>query len=467
MTCPQCATELPPNLLLCPSCRALVHGAELKTLATQAEAETAAGRFTEALTHWRRALELLPPSSAQHKAITDKVNAIVLHLDRTGGVPTPPKTRFGGKGWGVGIVALIISLASKGKALLFGLTKASTFFSMLLSIGVYWNVFGWKLAVGLIVSIYIHEIGHIYLLHRYGIKATAPMFIPGLGAMIRQKQYPASPYEDARVGLAGPVWGLAAAGASYVIHLATKMEIFAAIAQWGALINLFNLLPVWQLDGSHAFRALSKMERLAIVALCALMAWVTAQGFLWLIALVGGFRAFQKDAPQKGEMRILGEFAFLIVTLSLFTTIPVKLKEAEPALAFETNLQRLGQLADEGARFFIMGPHFSVVTRAGGNGFSDANWLGDGNALELKFDRAKAQGLAGLQVAVQGLIAVDVGAIGGSEVAHVHSAVRAKHHLAVKAGNRRVSDAEIVGRVAAQAIQAGHQLERQRLADPA
>jgi Zn-dependent protease len=303
MTCPQCATELPPNLLVCPSCRALVHSAELKTLAAQAEAETAAGRLTEALTHWRRALELLPPNSAQHTAITQKVNQIVLHLDKTGGAPAPAKKGFGNKGWALGIVALLISVLSKGKALLFGLTKASTFFSMLLSIGVYWNVFGWKLAVGLIISIYIHEIGHVYLLHRYGIKATAPMFIPGLGALIRQKQYPASPYEDARVGLAGPIWGLAAAGACYVIHLATGYQIYAAIAQWGALINLFNLLPVWQLDGSHAFRALSKTERIAIAALCALMAWVTAQGFLWLIALVGGFRAFQKDAPQKGELR--------------------------------------------------------------------------------------------------------------------------------------------------------------------
>jgi Zn-dependent protease len=332
MTCPQCATELPPNLLVCPSCRALVHGAELKTLAAEAEAETAAGRHTEALTHWRRALELLPRNSAQHTAITEKINQIVLHLDKTGGTPAP-KSTLGNKGWGVGVIALVVSVLSKGKALLFGLTKASTLFSMLLSIGVYWNIFGWKLAVGLIVSIYIHEIGHVYLLHRYGIKATAPMFIPGLGALIRQKQYPASPYEDARVGLAGPIWGLGAAGVFYVIHLATGYQIYAAIAQWGALINLFNLVPVWQLDGSHAFRALSKMERLSIATLCCLMAWITEQGFLWLIAMIGGFRAFQKDAPQKGEVRILGEFAFLIVTLSLFTKIPVELERTEPAVA--------------------------------------------------------------------------------------------------------------------------------------
>src|SRR5687767_8409088 len=157
MTCPQCATQIPENTLVCPSCRGLVHGAELKTLAASAEAESAAGRYSEALVHWRRALELLPRNSAQHGVITAKVNDLVLHLDKTGGAPHPPKSKWASKGWALGILALAISVLSKGKALLFGLTKASTVFSMLLSIGVYWNVWGWKLALGIIISIYIHE----------------------------------------------------------------------------------------------------------------------------------------------------------------------------------------------------------------------------------------------------------------------------------------------------------------------
>src|SRR2546430_4861243 len=86
---------------------------------------------------------------------------------------------------------------------------------MLLSAGVYWTIWGWKFALGVVLSIYVHEMGHVQALQRYGIKATAPMFIPGVGAVVRLKQYPADRREDARVGLAGPLWGRpAAAGGS-------------------------------------------------------------------------------------------------------------------------------------------------------------------------------------------------------------------------------------------------------------
>src|SRR4051812_49063122 len=344
MTCPQCGAEIPANVLACPVCRGLVHAAELKTLAVAAEAAAGAGNYSGALVHWRRALELLPRSSAQFLAINAKVNDLVQRLDSPTAAEIPQKPKWANRGGFLGVIGLLIwkfkfmliFVLTKGQLLLLGLTKGSTFFSMLLSLGVYWNYFGWKLALGLIISIYIHEMGHVYQLTRYGIKATAPMFIPGLGAVIRQKQYPASPHEDARVGLAGPIWGLFAAGASYVIHLATGYEIFAAIAQWGAIINLFNLVPVWQLDGSHAFRALSKLERAGMAGIAAAMGLISGQGWLFIIAIVAGFRALGKDAPAKRNLPIFAEFAFLVVTLSLLTKIPVdpdRHRAVQPQLA--------------------------------------------------------------------------------------------------------------------------------------
>src|SRR5262249_44637075 len=156
-------------------------------------------------------------------------------------------------------------LVTKGKLLLVGLTQASTFFSMLLSLGLYWTQWGWKFAVGLVISIYIHEMGHVEALRRYGIRATAPMFIPMLGAVGRMKQYPAEPREDARVGLAGPLWGTAAALSALLVSLVTRWTAFAAIARAGAWINLFNLLPVWQLDGGRGFRAMSRGQRWLVV----------------------------------------------------------------------------------------------------------------------------------------------------------------------------------------------------------
>jgi Zn-dependent protease len=346
MTCPQCGAEIPPNVLACPSCRGLIHAAELKTLAANAESATAAGNYSEALVHWRRALELLPRESAQFLAINAKVNDLVQRLDNPAATEPTNKPKWAARGGMIGAAAFF--LLTKGKLLLLGLTKGSTFFSMLLSLGVYWTYFGWKLALGLVVSIYIHEMGHVYQLTRYGIKATAPMFIPGLGAVIRQKQYPASAHEDARVGLAGPIWGLFAAGAAYVIHLATGYEIYAAIAQWGAIINLFNLLPVWQLDGSHGFRALSKLERAGIAAISGAMGMISGQRWLLIITVVAAFRAFGKDAPPKRNLPIFTEFAFLIVTLSLLTTIPVRMERhrtAAPQLAISAETRTFAEPA--------------------------------------------------------------------------------------------------------------------------
>src|SRR5687768_7617992 len=81
MTCAQCGAEFAPNLLACPTCHALVHARELKTLAAEAEAETSAGAFSEALAKWRRALELLPAHSSQHALIRQKIDQLVRQLD--------------------------------------------------------------------------------------------------------------------------------------------------------------------------------------------------------------------------------------------------------------------------------------------------------------------------------------------------------------------------------------------------
>ena len=106
---------------------------------------------------------------------------------------------------------LAFMVLSKGKLLLLGLTKASTFLSMFATVGVYWTAFGFRFALGFVLSIYIHEMGHVAALARYGIAASAPLFIPGVGAFIRLKQEFTDPRQDARVALAGPIWGLGAA----------------------------------------------------------------------------------------------------------------------------------------------------------------------------------------------------------------------------------------------------------------
>ena len=190
--------------------------------------------------------------------------------------PAPPPERNPRKKWGVlGTIGafllkfktLVLLALTKAKLVLLGLTKLNTLLSMLASIGVYWLLYGWKFGLGFVLSIYVHEMGHVTALARYGIPASAPMFIPGFGAFVRLKAYPASAGEDARVGLAGPLWGLGAAVACMGIGQATGSGLFTALARVGAWINMFNLIPIWQLDGGRGFRALTRQHRMLIAAL--------------------------------------------------------------------------------------------------------------------------------------------------------------------------------------------------------
>jgi len=328
--CAQCGTQIAPALLACPSCQRLVHSDDLKRLAAEAEHANQRSDVSAALAAWRQALELLPPNSTQHQVVAARIAALSRSLD---GGPAAVKH---GSGWGKGAAgvgalgALLFKLKfalmfvlTKAKLLLLGLTKAGTFFSMLLSASLYWTIWGWKFALGVVLSIYIHEMGHVQALQRYGIKATAPMFIPGIGAVIRLKQYPADAREDARVGLAGPLWGLGAALAAYAVYRATGIGAWGAIAHFGAWVNLFNLVPVWQLDGARGFRALTRQQRWIAVAVIALMWLVTSEGLLVLLGIAAAAAAGFGRAAEEPDHTALLQYAFLVGVLSLMTRLAV------------------------------------------------------------------------------------------------------------------------------------------------
>ena len=151
------------------------------------------------------------------------------------------------------------------------------------------------------------------------------LFVPGLGAFIRLKQELTDPKQDARVGLAGPIWGLGAALACLAAFALTRQPIWAALAQFGAFINLFNLLPIWQLDGGRAFRSLTRSQRwLAIVAIAA--AWiVTDHGLLFLLLLAGVGRTVIDKPSDKPDAGVLGQYALLVWILSALSQLPVSL----------------------------------------------------------------------------------------------------------------------------------------------
>ena len=124
------------------------------------------------------------------------------------------------------------------------------------------------------------------MIRRYGFPATAPMFIPGLGAFIQLRGLRLPPIPDARIGLAGPMYGLGAALAALGAWYVSGVKVWGVIAHFGAWINLFNLIPVWQLDGSRGLHVLARWERWALVGVVALALLLTEQRMLILVGAV-------------------------------------------------------------------------------------------------------------------------------------------------------------------------------------
>lgn len=331
--CPACRSQIAVGLLTCPSCNRLTHADRLQRLAGEAEAAERAGELTTSVATWREAIELLPPASRQHGIVAAKIEALTRRLETqppgrsVAGAASAGAKQKANAGKRTGIIAAVVAavllltkfkfvlffILAKAKFLLLGLSKFGTLWSMLLSMGVYWAAWGWKFALGLVVSLYVHEMGHVAALHRLGFKASAPMFVPGLGAYVRLHQNPANPHEDARIGLAGPWWGMGAALVSFAGWQLSGNPFWAAMAETGAWLNLFNLLPIWQLDGGRGFNALSRLEMWICVAVCAVMFAWSRDGLTGLVAVVAVFRAFTTPAGREGDRRATVEYCTLVI----------------------------------------------------------------------------------------------------------------------------------------------------------
>ena len=314
VACSVCSHVVSDLLTICPSCRGLVHRARLQSIAADADQAAANGDFAREARLWRDALPLLPLGSTQHDAVAARLDNAVAKIKQT-----PASGRRTGVIASAG--AAIIALLSKGKLLLAGFAKLSTIISMFAFLGVYWKTWGFSFAAAIVLTIYIHEIGHVAALKSRGLAATAPMFIPGLGAFVGMKDAPSTPGEDARIGLAGPWWGLGAIVAASGVFAATHAPFWLAVAQTTAIINLFNLTPVWQLDGSRGFAALTREQRWIAVAIIGIAWAMSRQGVLILVGLVAIWRAFEKQAPPRHDWGALAQYTLLLAALSAFATL--------------------------------------------------------------------------------------------------------------------------------------------------
>ncbi len=214
----------------------------------------------------------------------------------------PPKPPLRKRALG-GALAAVIAFLAKFKFLLLLLPKLKLLTSagtMLVSLAAYSFVFGWAFAAGFVALLFVHEMGHVIALRREGITASAPMFIPFLGAVISARSLGENALAEARVGLAGPILGSIGSAACILVYHATGNDIWRALAFTGFFLNLFNLLPVVPLDGGRAMAAMAPWMWFVGFAGMIVLAFVFPNPIILLILLFGGLETYRRWKLRKG-----------------------------------------------------------------------------------------------------------------------------------------------------------------------
>ncbi len=295
---------------MCDHCHALVHSEGLERLSAEAKELEARGDLRQAREKWLSALPLLPPTSTQADWIKHHAEALTADGD------LPPAAEPSDQQWlqQHELVSPIATQAGRNQSPV----KLTSILSFLAFVAIYSFGAGLKFGIGFAVLILIHEMGHFVDIKRRGLPADMPVFLPGLGAYVRWQAMGVSIETRAAISLAGPLAGFFASVACAVIWYQTGNPLWASLARIGAILNLLNLIPVWVLDGGQAVLALSKTERLVLMAACGVLGLALGQWFFLLVGLGAGYKAiFAADFPAHPSRATTTYFVAVLIALGV------------------------------------------------------------------------------------------------------------------------------------------------------
>ncbi|KON68788.1 hypothetical protein AKG34_08270 [Peribacillus butanolivorans] len=192
------------------------------------------------------------------------------------------------KGWlSLGAIGLFFLGKMKWLFALLKIAKVGSLISIFVSLGAYALVYGWKFAVALVYLIYIHEMGHLLAAKRKGIKTSNAIFIPFVGALIALKEEPKNANQEAYLAFGGPLLGTLAFLPAIPLFMMTENPFWLLVITLGAMINLFNLMPVHPLDGGRIVGVIStKLWVLGIIGMVVYL-FLHPNPFLILFLLLG------------------------------------------------------------------------------------------------------------------------------------------------------------------------------------
>lgn len=221
----------------------------------------------------------------------------------------------------IGLLSTIgLFLLSKFKFLLvvFKILKLHTFLSMFISLGTYALIYGWKFAVALVYLLFVHEMGHAYAAKRIKLPVSPAVFIPFMGAFIGLKEMPKSAKDEGFLAYMGPLFGLLSFLPAIPLYLFTHEPFWALLIILGAVINLFNLIPITPLDGGRIAAGIStKLWGLGIILLLTYSVMhISFMGFL--IVIIGSmewYKLYKKKKSLNSDKREVQQLVLLVVQL--------------------------------------------------------------------------------------------------------------------------------------------------------
>jgi Zn-dependent protease len=230
-------------------------------------------------------------------------------------------------------------LVLKFGGLLLKLKVLTTGASMLVSVAAYAWLWGLPFAIGFVLLIFVHELGHVIELRRQGVPASAPLFIPFLGAVVGMKQLPDDAWKEARVALAGPILGSIGAAACWIAAEITGSEMLLGLAFVGFLLNLFNLIPIVPLDGGRAAGALHPAIWFVGLLLMIGLVVVNPNPLLLIIVILGGLDLWKRwrergDAGDYYKLSVGHRVTVAVVYLGLVLVLGVAMTETHVERTF-------------------------------------------------------------------------------------------------------------------------------------
>ncbi|MFC5701194.1 site-2 protease family protein [Cohnella faecalis] len=216
----------------------------------------------------------------------------------------------------LGIGAALLVALSKLKTGAFLLLKlGKPIWMMAISVGAYAILYPWEFAIGLVLLLFVHELGHVWAAKRVGLPVSAPIFIPFLGAAIIMKRHPKDAKTEAYMALGGPLLGTVGAFACYAVGWWTDYHLWYALAYVGFLLNLINLMPMRPLDGGRIVGAVSRWLWAVGVAGGPFLIWYTKSPLfflLWAWFVWEMYNRFFRQKRKKPKFLADGQYVAIV-----------------------------------------------------------------------------------------------------------------------------------------------------------